>query len=201
MTTYSQSLALYNECKSNGVVFDLEGGRVRAKRPAHALPPGLWGRLSDALGATLPEEARSGLDTHRAMAAMVRASSVAERELLTLPVAAWHGLPLPSTLTATRQGVIWVATTSRAVYESTKVPAFVALELEAVGLAVEEGRAAGPDLDRWLDAKRRGQLRLTPAIVGVLNAARTPALSFGELLDGLGAELVAVEVHERSSKK
>lgn len=197
MTTYSQSLALYNECRSSGILLDAEAGRVRAKKPDHELPAGVWGRLADALGSTLPPEARSGLDTHRAMAAMVRASTLAERELLTLPVAAWRGLPLPSTVTATRAGVVWVATTSRAVYENSKVPAFVALELEAAGLGVEEGRASGTDLDRWLAAKRRGQLRLTPAIVGVLDATRSPALTFGELFDGLGAELVAVEVHER----
>lgn len=181
----------------HGAVFDvLEDGRV-------ALTDG---DLPEALGARLAafcgeHEGREKHDAYRALRAIVRAGTPAARELLGLPVAYAVGLPHPFTITFARGKTACVCTTSRHTYRQALTdgtPTFILRELEMVAAAVELGRASGCHLDDWLAAKSRGDWRLTPELAGVLSLpSGGPGLvCFGELFDALGAELVAVELHQ-----
>ena len=149
------------------------------------------------------EGARVAQARYRALVAVVAAPSRAARELLGLPIAYAVGLQKPFTVTFRRGGATAVCTTSREAYDQARAsgaPAFVLRELVAVARAVELGRASGVDLDRWLAQKVRGEFVLSPEPAGVLGPLEhtdEPCLvSFGELFDALGAELVDVAVHE-----
>lgn len=198
LSVHAQALALFDTCVDEGVTLALlENGRLVAA--AEQMPDALRERLSAFCGA---HEGREGLRTYRALRDIVRAPSRAARELLTLAVGHAVGLPAPFVITFSRGGQRCVCSTHkdaymRAVQEG--LPAFVLRELEAAALVVEQGRASPRDLDLWLLAKKRGDWRLTPEFAGALEAPTVqaglqPAITFGDLFDALGAELVDVEL-------
>lgn len=195
MNAFGTALALVDALTQEGAGLELDGdGLALVGAPSEAL----CGRLVVFCGA---HEGREGLDTYRALRAVVRARSRAARELLVLPVSYAVGLPYPFTILFVRRACECVCTTSRTAYAlalSRGRPTFLVRELEAAALAAEQGRAGARDLDRWLELKARGEWRLTPELAGVLEAPgpRVAMLCFGALFDVLGAELVDVELLE-----
>jgi len=189
LTAHAQALGLVGAVRAAGcdLVCDADGVEVIGELPAP---------LSAALQAFFGEgEHRDGQATHRALLAVLRAPSLAVAEVLGLPVA-WARLPLAYALTIDRKGVGSVFTTSRTVYdrENGRRPTWRLPELDALARAHDGGRARPGDFDRWLAAKQRGPWALTPELAGVLPGALEPRCSFGELFDGLGAQVVDVEV-------
>lgn len=157
----------------------------------------------------------------RALTRIVRAPDLAAREALTMTAEALRLSPLPWTLELLRtptdeerkrwscERTPFVVTTSQASYKAAvaaRKPAFVARELEAAALAVEVERAWPRDLDMWLNAKKRGEWRLTPDLTGALDVqgvseATKGTWALGRVLDALGCELVSFETHERKAGK
>lgn len=145
---------------------------------------------------------------YRALVAIAKAPNRATKELLTLPVAYAVGLPWPFTVRFVRGPHRAIVTTARAVFEDATrrgIPAFVMRELALIARAAAQGRASGADLDRWLQAKTATPgLVLTADQVGALEHledADDLGLSFGELFDLLGAELVGLGMHEPPPNK
>jgi hypothetical protein len=198
LSVHAEALALFDWCADEGVTLSLhDGGRLLVT--ADNVSDALRDRLSAFCGA---HEGREGLLTYRALRDIVRAPSRAARELLTLAVGHAVGLPVPFVVTFVRGGQRCVCSTSREAYQRAVReghPAFVLRELEVAALVVEQGRASPRDLDLWLLAKKRGDWRLTPEFAGALEAQTVqaglqPAITFGDLFDALGAELVDVEL-------
>lgn len=164
--------------------------------------------LEAVLGRHLPEEAREGLQSRRLLVALLAAPSLAVREVLTLPVAWWAGLPIASTLLCRTRGENpreFVATGAFEVFQAAKangLPVFAARELDAMALGVEAGRARSEHMRGWLAAKAGTDWSVTPTVAGVADLpgydkARRPVIDFGELFDALGVELVGVELNEK----
>lgn len=190
---HAAALALLDELADHGVRVELTTeGKVDT-----------FGDVPDALGARLRALVGEGLQRetfppHRALRAVLAAPSHGLRELLTLPVAL-AALPVVYAVTFARKGACAVFTTSSAIYkrEGGRLPVFVLRELVSAAQAFEQGRAGPSHLDEWLAAKARGRMwLLTPQIADVLPGAPDPLCTFGELFDGLGAELVGLEVGE-----
>lgn len=129
---------------------------------------------------------------------------VAHAEVLGLLVRHLAELPVPTTLEAEVPEVGRVLlTTSRARYaEATlaRTPAVSALEYEALTIALADGACDRQRALYALGLKREGQgYRIDGrALLGPVvrpDLARARRWTFGDLLDALGARLVAVEVH------
>ena len=198
LSVHAQALALFDTCADERVALSLrDDGRLVVT--ADHVPDALRARLS---AFCAEHEGREGLRTYRALRDIVGAPSRAARELLTLAVGHAVGLPAPFVITFARGGQRCVCSTSKDAYTravQAGLPAFVLRELEAAALVVEQGRASPRDLDLWLLAKKRGDWRLTPELAGALEAPTVqaglqPAITFGDLFDALGAELVDVEL-------
>lgn len=205
--------------------------RVRELSGAHSLDltePGAlarWGALAEELGELSPVRLVRGKDgvgklvfirdpRRQALERMCRTTGA--RELLTLSPTVLRELSVPWTLVLERKpeeaqrrawGAIackFVVTTARTVYEQAqrdRVPVFVARELEAAALAAEVNRAHACQLDSWLNAKKRGEWRLTHSLTGALDVngvdeTQRVTWSLGRVLDALDVEMVSGEVHE-----
>jgi hypothetical protein len=160
--------------------------------------------LDDALRAFLgPGQLWAGSAPRRALRAVVQAQGRGARELLTWPVALAR-LPEPYTIELARKSDGALVTTHGATWYANvdRVPCFVARELDAIAGVFACGRATPRELDAWIAQKRRSpRWVLAPDPI----AARTgitpdPDLTFGELFDALGAELVRVTVAGREAK-
>ena len=143
---------------------------------------------------------------HRAFCSVIRAPSRAAKELLGMPIASGRlkGLDPFTVHFSSSKGHECVATTSREAFAAAKgrgALAFQLSELDAMGVAVEYGRAVASDFERWAAAKQRG-VAVTHELVGgyprKLAEGERPdtALTFGELFDVLDLEIGEVEVHE-----
>jgi hypothetical protein len=96
----------------------------------------------------------------------------------------------------------WAWTTARSAFDAlvqSSVCAFTAKELERAAYALEHGRAGPGDMVRWCAHKVGRDWVLTPELAraadlrGYVEGKTFSSLTVGELLDGLGAELVSVE--------
>jgi hypothetical protein len=185
-----------------------------------------WRALVSDLGELSPARLAHGRDgvgrivflgdpRRQALERMCKASSVA-REMLLLTASNLRASTIPWSLWLERKpseaqrrawGAVackFVVTTSRNVYEQAqrdRIPTFVARELEAVALAVEVNRAHACQLDGWLNAKRRGEWRLSHEMTGALDVTGVDerqllTWSLGRVLDALDIELVSAEMHE-----
>lgn len=193
MSACRAALFLVDELADAGVrVFLNDAGAVATQG---AVPAELGERLKALLGSG---EQRAGIPSHRALRAVLAAPTRAARELLILPLA--HArLPVGYAARFQRSGVRAQITTSEKLFKRDhgQIPQFVLRELDAATLAFSQGRAGPRDLDQWLAAKSRGDWLLTAELAGALamNDPPTP-VELGELLDGLGAQLLDVELAE-----
>jgi hypothetical protein len=206
-TSLGSVFHLVGHCEAAGAVLAWdEAASQLSLRNAAALPPERLEALKVATGKDLPEEARVGLESRRALRLVLLARSEAARSALFCPVASLVAseLGVPCTLHCERAGKPFVLTTSRVGYgeaQARGVPAFVLREVLAATLAAELGRAGPANLDAWLSAKSRGEWVLTPEFAGALDVRGTardavPTWRLGQLLDALGAALVEAQVHE-----
>lgn len=201
--------------------------RVDTSTPEGLEAAGDWERVAAALpGCLRLARTPQGLAVVRlqdpmrlALARLLRAPQAAREMLLCSPTTL-RELPLPWTLVlervkgspptpptgGTRARRPFVVSTLRADYERAqqeRTPAFVARELEAMGLAAEVNRAHPGCLDEWLDAKARGPWRLTAGVAGALDVVgvredQRTEWALGSVLDWYGVELLRADVHEQS---
>jgi predicted transcriptional regulator len=206
-TSLGSVFHLVGHCEAAGAVLAWdEAASQLSLRNAAVLPEERLEALKGATGKDMPEEARAGLESRRALRLVLLARGDAARSALFCPVASLEAraLGVPCTLHCERLGKRFVITTSRVGYgeaQSRGVPAFVLREAIAATLAAELGRAGPANLDAWLSAKSRGEWVLTPELAGALDVRGTPrdavpTWRLGQLLDALGAALVDAQVHE-----
>jgi hypothetical protein len=195
LTLHRDALALVDDAQLAGAPLELYSGGIS---PRVELPDALDARLK---ALCCEGDTRAGVASNRALRAVLRAPDRACRELLTLPVALAK-LAVPYAATFTRKGVCAVFATSESLYNAACQrgdPTFVLRELDAAARAYDAGRAGPAQLDAWLAAKRRGSWLLTSEIADAPAAPPgltpdPPRCTFGELFDGLGAEITAVEL-------
>jgi hypothetical protein len=192
------ALALLDDVVEAGARLTLDpDGKVATRGD---VPEALGARLEGLMG---EGEGREAFPAHAALRAILAAPSRAARELLATPVACAR-LPVAFAVRFRRGEVQAQFTTWREAYgrDLGQLPQFVLRELDVMARAVRQGRASGVQLDLWLAAKARGGAwSLTAEIADVLEelipgelAAGFDPLTFGELFEALGAELVQVEM-------
>ena len=204
MTTSRYSKALFERAAAAG----LEVVPVSGNPPTLSVggtkgaDPAILAELRAATGMDLDDAARPGLDSRRGLIQMASARGLAERELLTMPVAWSAGLPCPFTVTFRRRSRTCVMTTARAAYrraEAAGAVVFLAREVEAAALALESGRAGPSDFDGWIEAKDRGAWVLSPELARVAELpgyrpGAEPDVDFADFFHGFGLELVSVDI-------
>lgn len=195
MSAIRQAIGLIDDFADAGVRIGLNPqGKLQTQG---IVPEALGARLKALVGSG---DQRAGQPLHRALMAALRAPDRACREVLCLPVG-FARLPVGYAVQFVRKSKRAQLVTSGKLFERDRgqLPQFVLRELDAMALALLQG--AGPvHLDRWLEAKSRGDWLLTPELAGARVDATEPAdvarVEFGALLDGYGAALVGVELAE-----
>lgn len=130
---------------------------------------------------------------------------------LSMRVTALAELPVPTTLRARSKRVEVVLTASRHAYEAAAQAGHVVFtpnEVELLALGIEEGRFGYQDWLSVCEAKRvsssvRVDAKTALQLDGLVRRYRSKALrsrwTLRQLLDALGLECVAVEVHPKGA--